>query len=349
MTPNKTEPSNLMSNLVSSLNEATMEKCAEISVKHAELNMHFSTRSILDLKNANLPKSDAALVIAAGPSLHRNKVADQIKASGFDGTLVATESAMAYCLRNGITPHVVVTLDPHPKRIVRWFGDTDLSGEDLSDDYYRRQDLDPNFRDDEIRRNQELINLVNKNGLKLHAAVATCASQAVVARCRESGMQLYWWNPLFDDYGDAASLTQKVFKINSLPCLNTGGNVGTAAWVIAHAILGKKEIAVTGMDFSYYADTGFERTQYYYELLNLLGEERLHEAFLTIHNPFLNTSCFTDPTYYWYRESFLELAQLADCHTYNCTEGGILFGQGVEVQPLKQFLSQHQSRIKTTI
>ena len=47
---------------------------------------------------------------------------------------------------------------------------------------------------------------------------------------------------------------------------------------------------------------------------------------------------YTDPAYLWYCQSFLELAKDADCETYNCTEGGILFGDNIKFVPLAEFL-----------
>ena len=87
-----------------------------------------------------------AVGIAAGPSLHRMNIAAQLKSHKFSGAVVATESAMRYCLKQGIIPDLVVSLDPHAKRIVRWFGDPHLTIEDLKqDDYFSRQDMDKPF------------------------------------------------------------------------------------------------------------------------------------------------------------------------------------------------------------
>ena len=52
-------------------------------------------------------------------------------------------------------------------------------------------------------------------------------------------MGLYWWNPMYDDYEAAESLSRRLHRMNGLPCINGGGNVGTAAWVLAHAVLGR--------------------------------------------------------------------------------------------------------------
>ena len=49
---------------------------------------------------------------------------------------------------------------------------------------------------------------------------------------------------------------------------------------------------------------------------------------------------FTDPAYFWYRESLLEMAAQASCVTYNCTEGGILFGSSLQFASLEEVLSK---------
>ena len=184
------------------------------------------------------------------------------------------------------------------------------------------------------------MELVNQHGPRVRTAVASSAAPAVVQSVYESGMSAYGWNPFYDDYDLPDSLTRRIHEMNGLPCLNAGGNVGSAAWVIAHAVLQKRSIALVGIDFSYYADTPYERAQYYHELVALVGRDRLDEVFVRIHNPHLNADFYTDPAYLWYRDSFLQMAREADCETFNCTGGGILFGEGVQFTSLEQFLVQ---------
>src|SRR5438128_2459125 len=114
------------------------------------------------------------------------------------------------------------------------------------------------------------------------------------ARCASAGMQLFWWNPMVDDYERAESLSRRLHADNGLPCLNGGGNVGTAAWVVAHAVLGARRVGLVGIDFGYAPDTPYERTQYYPELREMLGE-RFVEAF--VHETSLATGerWFSDP------------------------------------------------------
>jgi len=101
-----------------------------------------------------------------------------------------------------------------------------------------------------------------------------------------------------------------------------------------------KRVAIAGMDFGYYADTPYSKTQYYREAVDLVGEENLESIFMRVFNPELGEWFYSDPAYMWYRECFLELAADADCTTYNCTEGGILFGDPIKVAPLAKFLEE---------
>jgi hypothetical protein len=331
------------------MSELTIERIGRASLDNAEKNLPDinKSKSILDLHNTELMEGDSALIIAAGPSIHRFDTAQMIKDSGYDGVIITTESAMTWCLKNDIKPDLVITVDPHPDRIVRWFGDPNLTEEALAaDDYFERQEMDPDLARDQIAFNNDALKLINKYGPDMRIAVSSSASDSVVGRIHESGMQDYWWNPFFDDYDLPDSITRQLHKSNGLPCLNAGGNVGTASWVIAHAVLEKKKIGLLGIDFGYYGDTTYRETQYYNELLEIFGKEKLPDIFTHIHNPFVDKEFFTDPTYLWYRRAFLEMAEqtLADgVVTYNCTGGGTLFGEGVEFVAFEDFVEVSRS------
>src|SRR5262245_35774673 len=296
-------------------------------------------RSVMALRDAPLGAGDSALVIGAGPSMRpRGKPAllDRLRVAGYRGTIVAADGALGACLRAGVVPHVVVTVDPHPGRIVRWFGDPSLTAPS-ADDYFRRQEMDPTHAADEVAANADLARLVDKHGPGIHVAVATSASSAVVDRCEGAGMSLYWWNPMYDDYERPDSVSRRLHRSNGLPCLNGGGNVGTASWVLTHALLGKRRIALIGFDFGYPPGTPYTRTQYYPELREMLGDD-FASGYVHLEN-WLGETWFCDPAYWWFRDVFLEMAREADCRTVNCTEGGILFGPAVIPQPLDEFLA----------
>lgn len=329
--------------LVANMERMTADRIGSAALDNARANLAYRDRgrSLKALRDETVGEGDSAVVIAAGPSIKRKDPIAAIKGKGYKGAVIATESAMMYCLRNGVVPDLVVTLDPHATRIVRWFGDPALSAERLAvDDYYRRQDMDPAFAD-EMKANAEITELLSRHGRDIRIALGTSASAAVVSRVMEIGMQVYWWNPMLDDPDAPDSRTRELYALNGLPCVNTGGNVGSACWMMAQAVLGKSRVALTGMDFSYYDGTPYRNTQYYHEAVALVGENDLDSVYIRIFNPHLKTWFFTDPAYMWYRESFLEMVRDAGCETFNCTEGGIVFGEGVTFVPLTEFIDRN--------
>lgn len=338
-----TESGALARALLPHMNKITWERHGEMALANIARNAKLKTvgHSLGGLRDFDIGEGNSAIVIAAGPSLRRFDPIRIVKERNYRGAIVATESAIAYCLRARVIPHLVVSVDPHPKRIVRWFGDPMLSKSAVDDDdYYRRQDMDPAFAD-EIRNNREVMDLLAKYGKSMRIALSTSASEAVVQRVIDIGMEIFWWNPMLDDSDKSNSLTRKAWELNGYPCVNAGGNVGTACWMMADAVLGKKHVAVTGMDFGYYDGTPYTSTQYYYDALALVGEEELPSLFPRMFNPHTNTWFFTDPAYLWYREVFLEMVADAGCVTYNCTGGGILFGEGIIHSSLEDFLDRH--------
>ena len=195
---------------------ATFERVADIGFRNAELNAPHIKRSVLELAKTPLGSGESAIVVGAGPSLHRRRSLQRLRASSFTGTIVAADGALGACLKAGVVPHLVVSVDPHGERIVRWFGDPTLTAP-REDDYFRRQEMDPAHHDDEhganreVEANRTLVELVNTHGPKLKLAAATSAAVQVVKRCEEVGMDIYWFNPMFDDYDMPGSLSRKAW------------------------------------------------------------------------------------------------------------------------------------------
>ncbi len=312
-------------------------------VEHARSNAPYVKRSIKQLPALTGSKLESAIVISAGPSVHRRSTLKRIFDAGYKGTLVAVDGAYIACLKAGLIPDYVLTLDPHPKRMVRWFGDPDFEKNSFGDDYFARQDLDLDFRKNSIAQNKGHIKLVDdhaKSGTMM--IVASSAPRNVVERLSQAGYDMYWWNPLVDNPRDQGSITRQIYDINGLPCLNTGGTVGTAAWVFTHSILKISEIALTGMDLGYYADVPREKTQTFYELHHHIKEGEIDSCFVDFEFPLTGEKFYTDPTYFWYRRNFLELFLLSKSRTVNCTEGGTLFDERLKCTTLDDFLEKHQ-------
>ena len=330
--------------MVRDMPRITRDRIEALALENIRRNRPFIERgaSIKALRDLKVGEGDSAVIVAAGPSAHRNSPAKVLKDGGYKGAIIATESAIFQCLQIGLVPSLIVSVDPHSERIKRWFGDPQLP-EKIEDDYFRRQDLDESFAN-EHEHNKKLLALLDQYGRQLRIALSTSASKAVVDRVMEIGMEVYWWNPMLDDPDQRDGITRAVCLENRAPAMNAGGNVGTSSWMMAHAVLGKKQVALTGIDFGYYADTPYEKTQYYDRAVALLGTDRLDDFFIRIFNPDLDKWFYTDPAYYWYRQAFLELLQDADCTTYNCTNGGVLFGGGIVTMDLVQFIQQTKAR-----
>lgn len=306
-------------------------------VKNATANIPFVTKTFKDL---DLDGSEhfPAVVISAGPGLHKFNSIQKIKDSGFKGKIIATDGSLIHCLKKGLIPDFVLSLDPHARRITRWFGDPNYEESMKGDDYFDRQDLDIEFRNNSIEQNRKHIELVNQFAPKIKLLLCSSAAQSVTTRVRQAGFDIYWWNPIVDNPNSPDSLTRKLYSLLKAPCMNTGGTVGTAAWVFAESYLKASKIAVVGMDLGYHQETPYNMTQTYYELIAHVGMENLDKCFQNFIFPLDGSACYTDPTYFWYRKNILELIEQSGRTFYNCTEGGTLFGKNVQCLTLEHFL-----------
>ncbi|MCM2303298.1 MAG: DUF115 domain-containing protein [Elusimicrobia bacterium] len=342
MTPNNRPAAPPFSALVDKITQIGIERHRDAILANARRNAPFAAKSVKQIPPPAGAKRRSAIVLSAGPSIRRARTIERLRDSGYEGTIIAADGAYAACLRAGVIPDFVVTLDPHETRMVRWFGDPDYEAHIRDDDYFERQDLDVEARKNAIKRNLDDMALIDRHAAGTRAIVASSAPENVVARLRQAKFDAYWWNPLVDDPTKPGSITREIYDVLPLPCLTTGGTVGTAAWAFAVQILKPDVLAVAGMDLGYYPDTPITMTQTYYELLDMAGgdEERVKEFFTWMDFPLTGVTFMTDPTYFWYRKNFLHLARRSPRPTLNCTEGGTLFGDNIDCVSLDAFLAK---------
>ena len=318
---------------------------ADAIVENSKWNRQFISKSIKDVPKPQGDKAASAIVISAGPSLYKNNILARIKESGYRGSIIAIDGSYVRCIKAGLKPDYVLTLDPHPTRIVRWFGDPDFEQNLQGDDYFSRQDLDIAFRTNSIEENRRNIALVDRHGKGAKLIICSAAPRNVVERTRSVAFDAYWWAPLVDNPEQPDSLTRAMVRETGLPAMNTGGTVGTAAWVFALTVLKIPKIAVVGMDLGYYkADTTHFQTQTYYSLKKRVGEENIHEYFPEFTFPGTGEVFYTDPTYYWYKSNILDLIAASGTTVFNCTGGGTLIGPGVECVEVEAFCRLHQEQ-----
>lgn len=328
------------------IQEATNNSLKREILKNINRNIkHLSNKkicSIKDLRNTRFgKKTNIGLIIGGGPSLRKNNFIPLIKKYKKKFVIISTDGSLYYLLENKITPDLVITLDPHKTRIVRWFGDSRLNiNKKPKDDYFRRQDIDIKFRD-EIITNNKIIKILNKNGKKLNIAACTSSSAKVVQRLEQIKAKIFWWHPFLDKLNKKNSITKKFYKKLKLPIVNSFGNVGSAAWIFAESILDLKKIVMLGMDCSYYIDTPLKQTQYYDVIKKSFGTKNLNKFYKKIYNPKLKKYFYTDHVYYWYKKIFLDIIKISKSKTYNCSNGGILFEKPIKVMKFDKFIEKN--------
>lgn len=314
---------------VNPIARATYQKFLPLWLRNAARNLPHALdgQSTLDLVPAEARSNAAslgpAIVLGAGPSIHTQSHIAMIRDSGYRGVLVASDRILSSCLRESLVPEYVISVD---------------AGREIADFY-----TDP---------------LIKKQGSKIRAVLGITVDPEVTNRCNEAGMEIYWWIPVIDDYRDRASATNVLrLMTNSerhpvgLPCMVTGGNTGASAWVFTFSILHRSPVALVGLDLGY--DASIEESQYYNELLARASGDASMVKFMLdkykVYNPHLHRTYVTDPVFAWYRENLLQMARQVPIwedgpvKTINCTEGGTVFGPGIEVMPLSQFLTTHKT------
>ena len=308
-----------------------MEWHRDVLLANTAANQPVIGKSLRAIKADKKP----ALIVCAGPSLYRRDPLKYLEQPQYRDSLmlVVTDGAFIRCLRRGITPDYVLTLDPHPTRIVRWFGDPLIDEHMAADDYFARQDLDIDFRKEMRQLNTYNIELVDKHPVPL---VICCASPANVIE-RTAGWDRYWFAPLVDNPDGYPSLTYELCKLSGLPAMNTGGTVGNSAWVFAHAYLHSKDIACVGMDFGYPPGTPLQRTQSW----NMLKDKDGIQDYYPEATGVDGMRWFQDPTYHWYKQNLLDLLAANEATLTNCTEGGTLMGDGIRCMDLEAWLKSY--------
>ena len=307
-----------------------IRKTCELMEKNAKTG---GSKSVADLVPEQIQKEDAAgqntlkpynlgsaLIIGRGPSIFKHKHLDLLAKSNYKGTLMVTDGMLIECLKANVTPDLfpnfyVVTVDGNLEFIVKWY-------------------------DHE---------LVKQYGPKIKACIASATAYNAVEKAIESGMQIYWFQPLFDDITDISSwtklnmyMTSTDKRPNGIPSTQCGGNCGATAWVIAHAIMRKNPCGLIGIDLGYLEETPLEETSYYKQALKITGGDVIaaKSLFKRIYNPYYKVTATADQIFYHYRESWLQMA--TEClpweRTINCTEGGTLHGDRIEQMRFAEFL-----------
>jgi len=280
-------------------------------------------KAINDLEG--LGKGKAAIVIGAGPSLYEHKHLEMLAESDFDGFVLVCDRVLKDALHAGVTP------DKFPLYFV---GSVDANRELI----WKHYD-DP---------------LIEKFGGKIKGLFTSMVAPNAREKAEKAGIEIYWYNPHYDDWRKNESFTRlsgMMTKTDSRPkgigCIRSGGNVGSALWVIAFSVLNCSPIALIGIDLGYLNGTPIEKTAYYGKILEFVkGDVNLASRyFRRIYNPYFKCHCLVDYVFDSYRKIWLDLASKVprEYVTINATEGGCLFGEPyIHCMKFKDFLTHYR-------
>lgn len=295
----------------------------EIEKEFSTLDVPFEVQKTVKVK---YPPSGSAVVVGRGPSLfehgHLQTLAEARQKGDYTGIVVASDGGLIPCLEAGVIPEAVVTVDGAPI-IKKWFEHP----------------------------------LVKQYGHRIKWVTTVTVNHEVFLAAHAAGLDIYWFNPMFDDWRQNESWTKiqklmstTIFAPNGVPNANAGGNAGAFAWITAMAIFKRSPVALIGIDFGYPEGTPLEQTHYFNQMLKeAKGDVSIiRQSYKQFYHPTFKTRAYVDLVFYHYRQAFLEMQMETQLWyrlydgTINCTEGGTLFGHLITCMPFDQFLKEHK-------
>lgn len=268
----------------------------------------------LDITKLKRQPDKAAVLVGAGPSVYKHKHLELLSESKFKGVVIATDKMLIPCLKKGVIPDYVASVDGSPA----------IAG------FYNHK-------------------LVDENAGKIKAVLNITVHPSVPKRFKG---KKYWFISMYDNplvtvngkqYLNPQSITMFMHFLTKKFMMVTLGNVGGFIWNLGNYI-GCSPLLLIGYDYSY-ATLKPEKTSYWQAYLNLTkGKKR--EARKVFHietNPIYKTKYLMEPIFMSYRELFkiyLEKAEKVGIKTVNCTEGGALHGSYIENMRFKEALEK---------
>jgi len=255
---------------------------------------------ILDMPKTALP----ALIIGAGPSLHRNNHLQLLADVGFDGVIFVADRVLKDCLDAGVVPDYVCVLDGSEKILP-------FIDHRIADDYAEQM------------------------------SIIMCVTTHPKVVKRWGGKKYWFINSVSEEIApNVAYLLHHLLKKTEI---TTAGHVSSLGWSVAHTI-GCREIALIGVDISYPADVPIEETAYYDRYVKTFNGnvEKIRGCYTAYHHDYFDTDCYYDKVFKGYVNCSMEhfaSAAATGCKIINCTEGGAIEGGDVVCMRFADFLA----------
>ena len=272
--------------------------------------------------NESKKVNNSAIVIGAGPSLHKHNHLKLLAKSNFKGSIVCTDRMLIPALKAGITP----------KKFPKFFVATIDTAEKIK-----------KFYQDDI---------INKYGPKIKGIFTIVTNPKTVDAARKVGIKIHWIHALFD-YDQGVKSFNQISSLmiraknhqHGLPGIQTGGNVGTSAWFIAWKVLKCRNVCLIGIDHSWDVNDEWEKMATHCNIpLNIDKKSSLfRKLFPIVYNPDFDCKCILDPVFQYYSNALKEFISRtpSSVKTINATEGGCLFGRQIKCMTFHQFLKKY--------
>ena len=300
--------------------KTTLDRYYDEWIQNFSSNLDYikTESSARDLIPKKSDSKTSALVIGRGPSIQKHNHLELLAQSDYHGSIICSDGSLINVLKSGITPEkfknfFVVTIDTQERQ--------------------KKSYDDP---------------IVKKFGSQINCILSSTVSPETYQIVKESGMKVYWIHTLVDyDKGKSSFnyissvMTKTEKNPKGLPAIQTGGNVGTSSWIIAWNVLKHSHVGLIGIDHGYYDDERTSDDHFLPSENNNSSEFR--KAYPKIHNPIYNVTCIQDPIFQYYSNALKEFIVKASKYvkTINATEGGTIFGDGIECTTLKEFIENY--------
>jgi len=270
-------------------------------------------------------ENHSAIIIGRGPSINTFEHLKLLAESNYQGSIVCCDGKLADALNAGVTPEkfpkfYVVTIDPYST----------------------------------IKKHYE-HEIIKSYGHKIKGMFTVISNPEVVEKARQVGIQIHWLHSLFDynegqkSFNSLSALMIRAKDMNQrLPAIQTGGNVGTAAWFTAWQILKCSTIALIGINHGWEEEDSWETIIYHDDKAEISeGVDRNSKTFQKlyrkVYNPDFDCNCILDPLFQFYSEALKEFIARSPewLTTINATEGGSIFGERVKSMKFKNFLEKY--------
>jgi hypothetical protein len=299
--------------------KSTYDKYYDSWIKNFSINLpNIWNEHSANFLKSTFDKTSSALVIGRGPSIAKNNHFELLAKSNYSGCIMCSDGSLSKVLDAGITP------DKFPNFFV-----ITIDSQDRQQACYDHD-------------------IVKKYGDKIKCILSTTVSPLTYSEVKNAGMEIYWLNTLFDydngknsfNYISNAMIKTKNHS-KGLPAIQTGGNVGTSAWVVCWTILQKSVVGFIGIDHGYSSNERTSDDHLFPEGIDK-NTSVFKRAYPIIYNPDFDCYCQQDPIFQYYSNAFKEFIDRtsSSVKTINATEGGAIFGKGIECMKLEEFLEK---------